>query len=71
MVLGALVVALVLGGGHQAIQPNAIGTTKWDEASGQMTLVDIEYYGAECVNPPDGVKAVDWIKDGFPGATCE
>ena len=64
-------IQMVLGGGHQAIQPNAIGTTKWDETSGQMTLTDIEYYGAECVNPPDGVKAVDWIKDGFPGASCE
>lgn len=64
-------IQMVLGGGHQAIQPNAIGTTKWDEANDRMTLVDIEYYAAECVNPPDGVKAVDWIKDGFPGATCD
>ena len=64
-------IRMVLGGGHQAIQPNAIGTTKWDKDAGQMTLVDIEYYAAECVNPPDGVKAVEWIKAGFPGAKCE
>ena len=64
-------IRMVLGGGHQAIQPNAIGTTKWDKAAGKMTLIDIEYYGAECVNPPDGVKAVEWIKAGFPGAKCE
>ena len=64
-------IQMVLGDGHQAIQPNAIGTTKWDEANNAMTLVDIEYYAAECVNPPDGVKAVDWIKDGFPGAKCD
>ena len=64
-------IQMVLGNGHQAIQPNAIGTTKWDEASGAMTLVDIEYYAAECVNPPDGIKAVDWIKAGFPDAKCD
>ena len=64
-------IRMVLGGGHQAIQPNAIGTTKWDKDSDKMTLVDIEYYAAECVNPPDGVKAVEWIKAGFPGAKCE
>lgn len=64
-------IRMTLGDGHQAIQPNAIGTTKWDEATGKMTLVDIEYYAAECVNPPAGTKAVEWIKAGFPGAECE
>ncbi|MFK7944515.1 MAG: ABC transporter substrate-binding protein [Paracoccaceae bacterium] len=63
-------ITMALGNGHQAIQPNAIGTTKWDEAAGKMTLVDVEYYDAKCVNPPDGVKAVEWIKAGFPGAEC-
>ena len=63
-------IRMVLGDGHQAIQPNAIGTTKWDEANNKMTLIDIEYYDAECVNPPNGVKAVEWIKAGFPGAKC-
>ncbi len=64
-------IQMVLGDGHQAIQPNAIGTTKWDTATNKMTLIDIEYYAAECVNPPNGTKAVDWIKAGFPGAKCE
>lgn len=64
-------ITMALGNGHQAVQPNAIGTTKWDEAAGKMTLVDVEYYAAECVNPPDGVKAVEWIKAGFPGAKCD
>lgn len=63
-------ISMALAGGHQAIQPNAIGTTKWDKDAGKMTLIDIEYYAAECVNPPDGVKAVEWIKAGFPGAKC-
>lgn len=64
-------IQMVLGNGHQAIQQNAIGTTKWDQATNKMTLIDIEYYGAECVNPPNGTKAVDWIKAGFPGAKCD
>lgn len=64
-------ISMALGDGHQAIQPNAIGQTKWDEEKKQMTLVDIEYYESECVNPPAGTKAADWIKAGFPGATCK
>ena len=64
-------IQMKLAGGHQAIQPNAVGRTKWDEAAGKMTLEDVEYYAAECVNPPDGTSAVEWIKAGFPGAKCE
>ncbi len=63
-------ITMALGDGHQAIQPNAIGRTQWDEDKKQMTLIDIEYYDAECVNPPAGTKAADWIKAGFPGASC-
>ncbi len=64
-------IKMALGNGHQAIQPNAIGMTKWDEAKGEMTLVDVEYYAAECVNPPEGTKGVAWIQAGFPGAKCD
>ena len=64
-------IQMKLGGGHQAIQPNAIGTTKWDKQKGEMTLVDIEYYSATCVNPPEGVKAIDWLKNGLKGAKCD
>ena len=64
-------IQMKLGNGHQAIQPNAIGTTKWDEATGTMTLVDVEYYSATCVNPPEGVKAVEWLKAGFKSANCD
>lgn len=64
-------IRMTLGNGHQAIQPNAIGRTLWDAEKNAMTLVDIEYYNAECVNPPDGVAAVEWIKAGLPGAVCE
>lgn len=64
-------ITMALAGGHQAIQPNAIGTTQWNKEKSQMELIDIVYYDAECVNPPDEVKAIDWINDGFPGAKCE
>ncbi len=64
-------IEMALADGHQAIQPNAIGRTKFDEGSGQMTLVDLEYYDSRCVNPPNGIKAADWIKQGFPGAQCD
>ena len=34
------------------------------------SLVDIQNFPAECVNPPPGVKAIDWIKGGMAGAKC-
>jgi branched-chain amino acid transport system substrate-binding protein len=64
-------IEMALADGHQAIQPNAIGTTKWNANLGKMELVDVEYYAARCVNPPEGAKAADWIAQGFPGAECD
>jgi branched-chain amino acid transport system substrate-binding protein len=64
-------VEMALAGGHQAIQPNAIGTTKWNTETGKMELVDIEYYNARCVNPPEGMKSSEWLAQGFPGAQCD
>jgi branched-chain amino acid transport system substrate-binding protein len=63
-------IKLALGDGHQAIQSNAAGRTKWDADAKTMRLVDIVHFPAECVNPPPGVKAADWISEGFPGAKC-
>ena len=59
-----------LGNGHQATQDMAIGLTRWDNKEKRVKLVDIEYFKSECVNPPEGVKALDWIKNGFEGADC-
>ncbi|MBD3677095.1 MAG: ABC transporter substrate-binding protein [Rhodobacteraceae bacterium] len=64
-------IEMALANGHQAIQPNAIGTTKWNAETGKMELVDVEYYDARCVNPPDGMKSQEWIAQGFPGAQCD
>lgn len=58
------------GGGHQAVQPTAIGRTKYNAQTKRVDLVDIERFPAECVNPPADMKAEDWIKSGFKGAKC-
>ena len=31
----------------------------------RVELVEIEYFKAKCVNPPEGIKSLDWIKEGF------
>jgi branched-chain amino acid transport system substrate-binding protein len=64
-------IKLALGDGHQAVQSNAAGRSKWDPDAKMVRLVDIEHFAAECVNPPPGVKAADWIAQGFPGAKCD
>ena len=56
-------VTMNLGKGHQATQGIAFGRVK--KVNGKVTLVDIKHYPAEKVNPPEGVKSVDWIKSGF------
>ncbi len=65
------VVRMALGKGHQAIQHTAIGTTKWDEEEGRIKIVDIEYFSALCVNPPEGIKTLEWIEQNFKGAECD
>jgi branched-chain amino acid transport system substrate-binding protein len=64
-------VSMKLANGHQAVQDTAYGTFKYDAASGKAMLTNIKRYAADCVNPPAGVKSVDWIKSGFKGATCQ
>lgn len=63
-------VTMALNNGHQAIQDTAYGTYKYDKESGKAMLVDIVRYSATCVNPPAGVKSIDWINGGFKGANC-
>ncbi|PPR26733.1 MAG: hypothetical protein CFH34_00755 [Alphaproteobacteria bacterium MarineAlpha9_Bin4] len=61
---------MALGKGHQAIQDQAIGRSKWNKKKKRVEIVDIEYFNAKCVNPPEGIKSLDWIKGGFVGADC-
>lgn len=63
-------ISMALAGGHQAIQPTAIGRTARNE-NGDIVINDIVRFKAECVNPPAGQKSVDWINAGFPGAVCD
>jgi len=64
-------VKMALANGHQAILDTAYGRYKYDKASGQATITDVKRYKAECVNPPEGVKSLDWIQSGFKGAQCD
>ena len=62
--------SMALGNGHQAIQDMALGVTAWDKEEKRDKLINIEYFKSECVNPPEGIKALDWIKGGFEGPDC-
>jgi branched-chain amino acid transport system substrate-binding protein len=64
-------VKLALSNGHQGIQETAYGTYRFNKQTKQPELVDVMRFPAECVNPPNGVNADDWIKDGMKGAKCK
>jgi len=64
-------IQMKLADGHQAIQSIAFSRTKYNPDLKRVDLVDIKYFPAECVNPPAGIKAIDWIKGGMQGAKCE
>src|SRR3954470_10500268 len=63
-------VKLALGNGHQGIQETAYGTYRFNKQKNQPEVVDVMRFAAECVNPPPGVTADEWIKDGMKGAKC-
>ena len=63
-------ISMKLANGHQAIQNTAYGTFAYDKKSKPANITKIKRYSAECVNPPAGVKSIDWINAGFPGAKC-
>jgi branched-chain amino acid transport system substrate-binding protein len=63
-------IAMAIGSGHQAIEEALFGTVKHDAQKRQNVLVNPRVFRARCVNPPDGVKTLDWIDQGFPGAQC-
>lgn len=64
-------IEMALGKGHQAIQDAAIGVTKWDSDKKAVTLVNVRYYDAQCINPPEGTKSVDWLKTSYRNSTCK
>ncbi len=59
-------VMMKLGKGHQAVTGTAYGTTR--TVNGQITVGNVKYYPVERVQPPEGVKSMEWIKAGMkPG----
>jgi branched-chain amino acid transport system substrate-binding protein len=63
-------VKLAIGDGHQGISETAYGTYRFNNEKNEPEIVDIVRFPAECVNPPAGVNADDWIKGGMKGAKC-
>jgi len=63
-------VKLAIGDGHQGISETAYGTYRFNKEKNSPEIVDVLRFPAECVNPPAGVNADDWIKDGMKGAKC-
>ncbi len=63
-------IAMAIGYGHQAVEPAVYGITRFDPQLGFSRLDRIKVFPVKCVNPPDGVKTLDWIEQGFPGARC-
>jgi branched-chain amino acid transport system substrate-binding protein len=63
-------VKLAIGNGHQGIQETAYGTFKYNKQTKTPEIVDVIRFPAECVNPPAGITADDWIKEGMKGAKC-
>ena len=56
-------IEMAIGAGHQAITETAYGVTK--KVKGKMTVANVKRYPATMVNPPDGMKAEEWIAKGF------
>src|ERR1700712_418418 len=63
-------VKLAIGDGPQGISETAYGTYRFNKKTNQPEIVDIMRFPAECVNPPEGVNADEWIKEGIKGAKC-
>ncbi|MBJ3774858.1 ABC transporter substrate-binding protein [Acuticoccus mangrovi] len=64
-------ISMALHHGHQGISDTVYGTyTGWDDEANAPVIEDVKTYDAKCVNPPEGVKALDWIESGFEGASC-
>jgi branched-chain amino acid transport system substrate-binding protein len=63
-------VRMAQSNGQQAVTESAIGVYKFDKSTGTATVTDVVYYPADCVNPPEGVKATEWLQAGMPGAKC-
>ena len=63
-------VRMSLGKGHQGVTEDMWGVTVFDKKRGEPVVKDVISFSADCVNPPEGVNSVEWIKGGMKGAKC-
>jgi branched-chain amino acid transport system substrate-binding protein len=56
--------------GHQAVQSVSFGEYQYDAKSGKASVAKVKTYAGDCLMPPEGSNAPEWIKAGFPGAKC-
>jgi len=63
-------VQMARAGGHQAMQGISYGEYQYDKTSKKGSVQNVIAFSGECVTPPDGTPALEWIKAGFPGAQC-
>ncbi|NIY76465.1 ABC transporter substrate-binding protein [Thalassospira sp. HF15] len=61
-------VEMARANGHQAMQGITYGEYHYED--GVASIKNAVSFAGECVTPPEGVAAADWIADGFPGAQC-
>jgi branched-chain amino acid transport system substrate-binding protein len=59
-------IAMALGKGHQAVEETVYGRAK--TVGGKLTFVNVKRYPADKVNPPEGVKSTDWIRNSLKPA---
>ncbi|MGE5650039.1 MAG: ABC transporter substrate-binding protein [Bacillota bacterium] len=64
-------VRMASAGGHQAVQGVSYGEYQYDPKTKKGSVTKVKSYAAECLMPPDGTTAADWIKAGMPGAKCK
>lgn len=63
-------VRMARSGGHQAVQGVSYGEYRYDAKTKKATVANVKSYAGECLMPPDGTVASEWIAAGFPGAKC-
>jgi branched-chain amino acid transport system substrate-binding protein len=63
-------IRMAIGNGSQGIESVAVGTYRYNKETRMPELHDVVEYPAECVNPPNGTTATEWLKNGMPGARC-
>ncbi|MEW6424785.1 MAG: ABC transporter substrate-binding protein [Bacillota bacterium] len=60
------VIKMAIGKGHQAVEPVTVGITgEFDQSTRERKLEQVKNYSSALVNPPDGIKSLNWIAGGL------